>query len=75
MTREQITRAFEVFGTIIPASSQDIRGRRTAYFYRKQAIAWACLARRRWLPGGGEMRETFRYLAKHYLATYRQLKS
>jgi hypothetical protein len=71
-TTQQIARAFELFGTVIPASTQDTIRRRTAYFYRKQAIAWAKLARQYW-PGGG-MQATCRRLAKSYLDTYRQMK-
>ena len=52
MTRQQITREFELFHTIIPASSADATRRRTAYFYRREAIEWARMARQ-WWPGGG----------------------
>lgn len=72
MTREQIERAFGLFGTIIPASSADVTRRRTTYFYRRQAIEWARMARQ-WWPG--EMQATCRKLAKHYLASYRQMKT
>lgn len=74
MTREQISRAFELFGSVIPASTQDAERRRTAYFYRKEAIEWARLARQ-WWPGGAEMQRTCRDLAKHYLNIYRQRKT
>jgi hypothetical protein len=73
MTREQITRSFELFGTVIPASTADVDRRRTAYFYRQQAIGWARMARQ-WWPGG-DFQTTCRKLAKHYLASYRQMKS
>jgi len=72
MTRERIERAFELFGTIIPASSQDTERRRTAYFYRREAISWARMARQ-WWPAG--MQATCRRLAKSYLASYRKMKS
>jgi len=74
MTPEQIARAFQLFGTVIPASTQDTERRRTAYFYRKQAIEWARMARQ-WWPGGGDFQKTCRSLAKHYLASYRQMKT
>jgi len=74
MTRQQINRAFELFGTIIPASSADTERRRTPYFYRKQAIEWGRMARE-WWPGGGDFQRTCRSLAKSYLASYRQMKS
>jgi hypothetical protein len=73
MTHEQITRTFALFGTIIPASSADTERRRTPYFYRREAIEWARLARQ-WWPGG-DMQATCRKLAKHYLETYRQMKT
>jgi hypothetical protein len=74
MTRDQINRTFELFGTVIPASSADTERRRTPYFYRREALEWARLARQCW-PGGGDMRATCRKLAKHYLASYRQMKT
>jgi len=74
MTREQIERAFQFWGTVIPASTQDTERRRTPYFYRREALEWARLARQ-WWPGGGDMRTTCRNLAKHYLKTYRQMKT
>ena len=73
LTAKQITRAFELFGTVIPASTGDTIRRRTAYFYRKQAIEWARMARQQW-PGGGDMQATCRRLAKYYLDTFRRLK-
>jgi len=73
LTTKQIARAFELFGTVIPASTQDTIRRRTAYFYRKQAIEWAKLSRQYW-PGGGDTQATCRRLAKSYLATFRRLK-
>lgn len=74
MTREQIAREFELFGSVIPASSADGERRRTAYFYRREAIAWGRMARQ-WWPGGGDFQATCRSLAKSYLATYRQMKN
>ena len=74
MTTEQITRTFQLFGTVIPASTTDTTRRRTAYFYRKQAIEWGRMSRQ-WWPGGGAMESTCRSLAKSYLATYRRLKN
>jgi hypothetical protein len=73
MTREQITRSFKLFGTVIPASTADVDRRRTSYFYRREAIAWARMARQ-WWPGG-DFQTICRKLAKHYLASYRQMKS
>ena len=73
LTAKQITRAFELFGTVIPASTGDTIRRRTAYFYRKQAIEWARMARQYW-PGGGDMQATCRRLAKSYLDTFSRLK-
>ena len=73
LTAEQIAHVFELFGTVIPASTGDTIRRRTAYFYRKQAIEWARMARQYW-PGGGDMQATCLRLAKSYLATHRRLK-
>lgn len=73
MTREQITREFELFGTVIAASTADTTRRRTAYFYRRQAIQWAQMGRQ-WWPSPG-FAALCRRLAKSYLATYRQMKS
>lgn len=72
MTREQISRAFELFGSVIPTSSADTERRRTSYFYRREAIAWARMARQ-WWPA--QMQMTCRKLAKNYLASYRKMKS
>jgi hypothetical protein len=44
-TRDWIERQFALFGTIIPTSSEDVVHRRTSYFYRKCAIAWAGMSR------------------------------
>ncbi len=74
MTREQISRTFELFGSVIPASTQDTERRRTPYFYRKQAVEWARMARQ-WWPNGGDFQATCRRLAKSYLASYRQMKT
>jgi hypothetical protein len=74
MTSAQIARTFSLFGSVIPASTEDTTRRRTAYFYRAQAIAWARMARRQW-PPGGDMQALCRRLAKSYLASYRKLKS
>ena len=63
MTQEQIARTFQLFGSVIPASSADTERRRTPYFYRKQAVEWARMARQ-WWPGGGDMQATCRRLAK-----------
>jgi hypothetical protein len=73
LTRPQIEQNFRLFGSIIPASSTEYDRRRTAYFYRKEAIAWAREARRpHWMQiasPGVALR-----LAKSYLAIYRQMK-
>ena len=73
LTRQQIERQYQLMGQIIPASSHDITIRRTSYFYRKEAIAWAREARRApWsqiVPVGTAAR-----LAKSYLSVYRQMK-
>ena len=73
LTRPQIEQNFRLFGSIIPASSAEYDRRRTAYFYRKEAIAWAREARRpHWMQiasPGVALR-----LAKSYLAIYRQMK-
>jgi hypothetical protein len=74
MTREETERTFQLFGTVIPASSQDTERRRTSYFYRREAIEWGRMARQ-WWPGGGDMQGTCRRLAKSYLETYRKMKS
>jgi len=70
MTRHQITREFELFGTVIAASTADTRRRRTAYFYRREAIEWARLARH-W---PGDFKPICKRLAIRYLSLYRQAK-
>ena len=74
MTPEKIAREFALFGTVIAASSADTQRRRTAYFYRREAIEWGRMARQ-WWPGGGDMRGTCKRLAMHYLNLYRQSKA
>ena len=73
LTRQQIERDFHFFGSIIPASSADYDRRRTAYFYRKQAIECARDARwhKVWFPS---LSDTLNRLAKSYLANFRQMK-
>jgi hypothetical protein len=71
-SRAWIERQFELFGTVIPANSAAPERRRTSYFYRKEAIAWARMAREKWPT------PTFpalcARLAKSYLTTYRKMK-
>lgn len=67
-----IERDFKMLGTIIPASSGNIRGRHTSYFFRKEAISWARLARRNFY--GGNLAEMCRRIAKQHLAVYRKMK-
>lgn len=74
MTPEKIAREFKLFGTIIAASTADTQRRRTAYFYRREAIEWARMARQ-WWPGGGDMRGVCKRLAMHYLDLYRAAKA
>jgi hypothetical protein len=73
LTRQKIENDFRLFGTIIPASTTEYDRRRTAYFYRREAIAWAREARlphwRQIASPGVALR-----LAKSYLAIYRQMK-
>jgi len=71
MKREQITREFGLFGTIIAASTADIRHRRTAYFYRREAIEWARMARQ-W---PSDCKPLCKRLALRYLSLYRLAKS
>jgi len=72
-TRDRIERTFAFFGTIIPADShEDMIHRRTAYFYRKTAIAWAQMAREKWPTAS--MPALCTRLAKVYLAKYRESK-
>lgn len=71
--RGWIERQFALFGTIIPAySGEDMIHRRTSYFYRKTAIAWAQMARDKW-PTPSVPALCAR-LAKEYLAKYRESK-
>jgi len=73
LTRQQIEKEFKVCGSILPASTADYDRRRTPYFYRREAIAWASLARQWWsTPTFAPLCARF---AKSYLATYRQMKS
>ena len=74
MTREQITREFELFHTVIAASTADTQRRRTAYFYKREAIEWGRMARQ-WWPGGGDMRAVCKRLAMRYLNLYREAKA
>jgi len=73
-----IERQWELFGTIIGADNHGTLGnpvgkRRTAYFYRQQAISWARMAR--WYPNVSEgFGKTCASLAKSYLASYRKMK-
>lgn len=73
LTRAQIEKHYELFRSIIPASTADYDRRRTSYFYRREAIAWAREARacQAWpiLPRPACIR-----LAKSYLAIYRTMK-
>ncbi len=71
MTPERIARQFELFGSIIPASSDGAGRHRTCYFYRKQAIEWSRMARQ-W--GQPDFAPICRRLAKRYLALYRSKK-
>jgi hypothetical protein len=71
-SRIWIERDFKMLGTIIPASSAKIRDRHTSYFFRKEAIAWAQLARRNFY--GGNLAEMCRRTAKQHLALYRKMK-
>jgi hypothetical protein len=73
MTPERIARRFELFHTIIPAYSEEAH-RRTAYFYRREAIQWAKMARQcySWETA---FRQTCRNFAKSYLASYRLAKA
>ncbi len=48
MTREKITRQFELFCSVIPAATDDPGRQRTTYFYRQQAIAWGRMSRQKW---------------------------
>ena len=73
MTPERIARRFELFGSIIPADSKGTGRSRTSYFYRRQAIEWAKMARE-WWPGAS-MQPICRRLAKRYLALYRESKT
>ena len=73
LTRNQIEEDYKRFGSVIPASTGDYDRRRTPYFYRRAAIAWASLARQWWsTPTFAPLCARF---AKSYLATYRQMKS
>ena len=73
LTRQQIEKRFQLFASIIPANSEDPCRQRTPYFYRREAIAWARMARQ-WWPTATFAPLCARF-AKSYLATYRQMKS
>lgn len=70
MTHHQITGEFGLFGTVIAASTADTQRRRTAYFYRREAIEWARMARQ-W---PGDSKTLCKRLALRYLSLYRQAK-
>lgn len=71
MTRHQITREFKLFGTVIAASTADTHRRRTAYFYRREAIEWARMVRQ-W---PSDCKPLCKRLAIRYLSLYRQAKA
>lgn len=71
-TRAEIESEWRLFRSVVPSSSDEVRRRRTAYFYRKQAIAFAGHARHDWT---GEMKEFFTVTAKQYLRDYRNALS
>jgi len=70
--RPWIERQFALFHSIIPAYSGNIGQRRTSYFYRKQAIAWAGMARQHWPTR--DFPALCARIAKFYFASYRKLK-
>jgi len=73
MTIERIDRRYKIFGTIIPAYSEEAH-RRTAYFYRKEAILFARTARQcyAWQTA---FRDACIRQAKSHLASYRLAKT
>jgi hypothetical protein len=73
MTHKEIESTFRLFGQVIPASSADYDRRRTSYFYRREAIAWARMARQ-WWPTATFAPLCARF-AKSYLTTYLRMKS
>lgn len=68
-------RAFQLFGFghLLPANSSEAGHRRTAYFYRKQAIAWARHHREGLFAIFGNTTTCLGF-AKSYLQRYRELK-
>jgi len=79
--RERIEREYSFFGSVIPAATDDPGRKRTAYFYRKMALAFARDARefRRsisyYVTDGPGFLDTLNSLAKTYLREYRQRKA
>ena len=74
MTPEAIAKQFALVGSVIPSATDDPGRRRTAYFFRKQAIEWARSARQSWSSFPG-LKLTSVRLAKRYLIQYRLIKN
>lgn len=68
-----IDREYRIHGEIVPATSECSRYRRTAYFYRKQAIAWMHSAMRAGL--GNITVAECRATALRYLAHFKAAKA
>lgn len=67
---------YSIWDELLPQSSEPRHKGRTAYFYRKMAIAFAQDARRTWLNRHfAGYTETHAQLAKSYLASYRKVKA
>lgn len=69
-----VDREWRIFGEIVPSTTEyDHRRRRTAYFYRKQAIAWLRSALRFGL--GDLTAAECKATALRYLAHYKAAKA
>ena len=65
-----IDREWRLTQEVVPAMTACPRLRRTAYFYRREALAWLRHMRRGWLLTPADCKE----LALGYLASYRRAK-
>lgn len=65
-----IDREWRLTQEVVPTTTECPRLRRTAYFYRREAIAWLRHMRRGWLLTPAGCKE----LALGYLSSYRRVK-
>ena len=74
MTPEAIANQFALVGSVIPTATDDPGRRRTAYFFRTQAIAWGRMARQS-MPSFPGLKDKALEMAKRCLMQYRLIKA